>query len=433
MSWATRTSVQTTFAALLLCCVALPGAAAEQAVSNKDVAKYLTEAKDLVAGKRWDAAWAALEKAERVPEISPYAKDKILEFKAYVLTQQHKHAEAGAVFEQLAKSESASAEQRNDQLKKASQLYMRAKQYQKSASAAEAALARQPNDPALLQLAGQARYLAGDFRGAVARTAQLVAATERRGGRPEEASLQILLDSYYKLDDRKQLAQTWELLLQHHPKPEYWRNVLEIKSAQPHSERVDYYYLALKFDVGMLDKPVDYETLALGAIDLGLPEEAVRVVEAGLRNGVLAGKDEPRFRRMLTLAQAQTARSSNAVKELAQQAQRASSGQLDADLGRIYLSQRMYDQAIAALRKGIQKGGLAHSDQARIDLGVAYLKSGEAQRARDAFGAVQADSEWRSLAELWALRLRLPSTTCTMGTSGTCGAAPGDGNHHRHR
>ena len=108
MSGATRASVQSTIAAFILCCAALPTTAAEQAVSNKDVAKYLTEAKDLVGGKRWDAAWAALEKAERVPDLSPYARAKIDEFKAYVLTQQHKYAEAGALFEQLAKSESAS-------------------------------------------------------------------------------------------------------------------------------------------------------------------------------------------------------------------------------------------------------------------------------------------------------------------------------------
>ena len=57
-------------------------------------------------------------------------------------------------------------------------------------------------------------------------------------------------------------------LLRHYPKPEYWWNVLELKSAQPHSERVDFHYLALKFDVGMLDDPADYEALALGAIDL---------------------------------------------------------------------------------------------------------------------------------------------------------------------
>jgi tetratricopeptide (TPR) repeat protein len=404
MTAATRTSVPTTIAAFILCCAALPSTAAEQAVSNKDVAKYLTEAKDLAGGKRWDAAWAALEKAERVPDLSPYTKDKIDEYKGYVLTQQHKDAEAGALFERLAKSESASADERNDRLKKASQLYLRAKQYEKAARAAETALEKQPNDPALLELAGQSKYLAGDFRGAAARIAQLVAATERKGAQPQEASLQILLNSYYRLNDRQQIAQTWEMLLRHYPKPEYWRNVLQLKSAQRHSKRVDFYYLALKFDVGMLDDPMDYETLALGAIDLGLPDDAVRVLETGLRKGVLAGEREPSFRRMLAHAQAQTAKSSDGVKDLAQQAQRASSGQPDAALGRIYLSQRMYNQAIAALRKGIQKGALEHSDQARIDLGVAYLKSGETQQARATFAAVKVDSEWRGLADLWSLR-----------------------------
>ena len=379
MTGAARTSVPTTIAALILCCAGMPSTAAEQAVSNKDVAKYLTEAKDLASSKRWDAAWAALEKAERVPDPSPYARDKIDEFKSYVLTQQHKYAEAGALFEQRAKSESASADERNDRLKKAAQLYMRAKQYEKSARAAETALEKQPNDPVLLELAGQSKYLAGDFRGAAARIAQLVAATQRKGGQPQEASLQILLNSHYQLNDRQQIAQTWEMLLRHYPKPEYWRNVLELRSAQSHSKRVDFYYLALKFDVGMLDDPADYETLALGAIDLGLPEDAVRVLETGLRKGVLAGKHEPRFRKMLAHAQAETARSSDGVKDLAQQAQRASSGQPDAAIGRIYLSQRMYNQAIAALRRSIQKGKLEYSDQAHIDLGVAYLKSGETQ------------------------------------------------------
>ena len=404
MTGSARTSVQTTIAAVILCCAALPSPAAEQAVTNKDIAKYLTEAKDLAAGKRWDAAWAALEKAERVPDASPYAKYKIDEYQGYVLTQQHKDAEAGTLYEQLAKSESASPDERLDHLKRAAQLYMRAKQYEKSARAADAVLEKQPNDPSLLELAGQAKYFAGDYRGAAARIAQLVAAAERKGAHPQEASLQLLLNSYYQLKDRQQIAQTWETLLRHYPKPEYWRNVLNLKTAQRHSKQVDYYYLALKFDVGMLDKPADYETLALGAIDLGMPEDGVRVLETGLSKGVLAGEHESRFRRMLAHAQAETAKSSDGVKELTQQAQRASSGQPDVDIGRIYLSQRMYDRAIAALRKGIQKGDLENSDQTRIDLGVAYLKSGETKQARETFAAVKADSEWRALAELWSVR-----------------------------
>ena len=404
MTVAIRTSVQTTIAALILCCAAMPSTAAEQAVNNKDIAKYFTEAKDLAGSKRWDAALAALEKAARVPDASPYSKYKIDEYKGYVLTQQHKDAEAAALFEQLAKSESASADERIGHLRKAAQFYLRAKQYDKSARMAEAALEKQANDPVLLELAGQSKYLAGDFRGAAARISQLVAATERKGAHPQEESLRILLDSYYQLNDRQQMTQAWETLLRHYPKPEYWQKVLQLKTAQRHSKQVDYYYLALKFDVGMLNQPADYETLALGAIDLGMPQDGVRVLETGLSKGVLTGKDEPRFRRMLAHAQAETAKSAGDVKDLTQQAQRASSGQLDVDLGRIYLSQRMYDRAIVALRKGIEKGALANSDQTRIDLGVAYLKSGEAKQARETFGAVKAGSEWRGLAELWSLR-----------------------------
>jgi Tfp pilus assembly protein PilF len=51
--------------------------------------------------------------------------------------------------------------------------------------------------------------------------------------------------------------------------------------------------------------------------------------------------------------------------------------------------------------------GLAREfDQTRIDLGVAYLKSGETKQARETFAAVKADSEWRGLAELWSVRAK---------------------------
>ena len=399
-----RASVQLAIAAFMICSPIVASTAAEDAVTNKDVAKYLTEAKKLAGGKRWDAAWAALEKAERVPDASPYAEYKIDEFKGYVLTQQHKYAEAGAIFEQLAKSASAATDERTNHLKTASQLYMKAKLYDKSAHAAEAALEQRRNDPELLQLAGQAKYLAGDFTGAAADIRQLVAVAEHKGDKPQEEWLQILLNSYYRLNDREQVAQTRAMLLRNYSKPQYWKNVLALKDAESHSDPVEFYYLALTFDVGALDDPADYEALALGAIDLGLPEEAVRVLQAGLEKGVLTGADEPRFRRMLTHAQAETRNSAAATKDLAEQARHATTGQPDAEVGRAYLSQQKYDQAIAALRRAIEKGELRHADQARIDLGIAYLRRGEAQQASESFNAVKADSEWRDLAELWSVR-----------------------------
>ena len=379
-------------------------AAAEQAVTNKEVAKHLTQARKLAGNKQWQAALAELARAERVEEGSPYARYKIGEFKAYVLTQQRNYGAAAGVFEQLGGSDQASASDRAKHLKTAARLYMEAKQYDDSARLAERALELDRGDTSLLKLAGQARYLAGDYQGAARTMGRLVAAVEKQGGKPEEESLQILLNSHYKLNDREQIARSWEMLLRHHPKPKYWQNVLELKAAQPHPERIELYYRALMFDLGLLEDAEDYEALALGALDLGLPSTAERVLQAGLDNGVLARANEARFRRMLEYAQREVAKNAGGLKALADQARQASTGQPDANLGRAYLSEEKYKEAIAALLRGFEKGQLQHPDQARIDLGVAYLKNNDPRQAREVFSAIKSSSEWRDLADLWSLR-----------------------------
>lgn len=245
--------------------------AAEQAVTNKEVAKHLTQARKAAGSKQWNAALEELAKAEKVPEGSAYARYKIDEFKAYVLTQQRKYGNAADVFEQLGSSDQASAGDRLKHLKTAARLHMEAKQYDKAARLAERALEIDRADVSLLELAGQAKYLAADYEGAAQTMNRLVSAVEKQGGKPEEESLQILLNSYYKLNDRDRITRSWEMLLRHYPKPKYWENVLELKTAESHPERVEFYYRALMFDLGMLRDPDDYEALALGALDLGLP------------------------------------------------------------------------------------------------------------------------------------------------------------------
>jgi tetratricopeptide (TPR) repeat protein len=378
--------------------------AAERAVTNKEVAKHLTQARKLAGSKQWKAALDELTKAQQVREGSPYARYKIDEFRAYVLTQQRNYGEAADVFEQLGRSDQASADDRLKHLKTAAHLYMEAKQYEQAARLAERAQELSRRDISLLELAGQAKYLAADYQGAAQSMDRLVAAVEKKSGKPAEASLQILLNSYYKLNDREQIARSWEMLLRHYPKPKYWQNVLQLKAAESHVERIELYYRALMFDLGILDDPEDYEALALGALDRGLPSTSARVLQAGIQNGILVRADEARFRRMLAYAQREVAKSEGGLKDLTDQARRASTGQPDIVLGRAYLSQEKYKEATAALLRGFDKGQLQYPDQARIDLGVAYLKSNDLKQAREVFSAVKTDSEWRDLAELWSLR-----------------------------
>jgi tetratricopeptide (TPR) repeat protein len=381
-----------------------PSSAAEQAITNREVAKHLTQARKLTRNKQWNAALDELGKAKQIREGSSYARYKIDEFKAYIFTQQRKYGEAADVLEQLGRSDQASTGDRLKHWKTAARLYMEAKEYEKSARLAEHALEGDRGDAALLELAGQAQYLAGDYKRAASTMRRLVADIEKTGGKPEEASLQILLSSYHKLNDREQITRSWETLLRHYPNPKYWQNVLELKTAESHPEDIELYYRLLMFDLGVLEDPEDYEALALGALDLGLPSISSRVVQAGLQNGILVRADEARFRRMLEYARREVIKSAGGMKDLTDQARRASTGQPDVALGRAYLSQEQYKEALAALLRGFEKGQLQHPDQARIDLGVAYLKNNDPKQAREVLAAVSTGSQWRDLAELWSLR-----------------------------
>jgi tetratricopeptide (TPR) repeat protein len=82
----------------------------------------------------------------------------------------------------------------------------------------------------------------------------------------------------------------------------------------------------------------------------------------------------------------------------------ARKGKDDVLLGQMYLSYGQYDQAIDALTRGINKGGLEDGDEAQVSLGIAYLNQGRKQPAEQAFQAVGKGSKWAGLAELWMLR-----------------------------
>jgi Tfp pilus assembly protein PilF len=378
-------------------------AADKPAVENRQVADALTEAKTLADKKQWEAALAAVKRAQQVPDKSPYAEYKIDEFMGYILTQQHKYGDAAAVFARLADSSQASREDVDRHLSTAAQLYLQAKQYPKAAKLATRALETNRGDARLLELSGESRYLAGDYEGAARTMQQLVKATERSGGTPREKWLKIILDSYYKLDDRDQAAAAWDALLRHYPKQEYWEAVLDQKLAQVDSDTLEFGYRRLMFELGLMSDDGDYEELAMRAIDVGLPGEAVRVLNAGLDNGALSSSDRPHFHRILKYAEDQFAKERATVAALAERAQTADSGTPSVALGRFYLGDARYDEAISALRRGIEKGNLDRPDQARIDLGIAYLGNDQAEQATKTFAQVDVNSEWRDLAELWSL------------------------------
>jgi tetratricopeptide (TPR) repeat protein len=391
-----------------LCGVLLPGiathAAEKAAIENAQVAKLYGEAKKLAERKQLGEAVTTIKKAQAVPEQSAYSEFKLNEYLAYLLTQQKKYAEAAAVFEQLVSSKQATPASRSEHLRTAAQLYYQAQVYPRAAATARQALTQRVGDAALLEILGQAEFLAGDYKNATATLRKLVATAEKERKQPKESWLQTLLSIYDKQQDAANTSTVLTQLLRYYPKPDYWRSVLSTRFGGKYPPAVELGYRRLMLDLGMLKRPSDFEDLALGAIDAGAPGEAVRLLQTGLEQKILAGRDEARFQRMLTFAKEETTKRRAQLGEMARNAQSASTGELSMALGRAYFGEGRYTEAAEAFSQGLKKGGISNLEQGQIDLGIALLRNRQTEPARKAFMAVAEKSRWRDLAELWSLR-----------------------------
>lgn len=381
-----------------------PAQAAEQKITTREVAKPLQAAMDAINKKQWDTAVTSLKQAQAVEKKTPFEAFKIDEMLSFVLLQQKKLPEAAPVFERLVASGMLPPDQQDARIKALAQIYFQLQQYNKAVDYAKRWLKDHPGDQEMSVLVAQGYYLLSDYQNAITAMNQVISASEKAGQAPKENWLNIVLSSYHKQNNADGVAQTLQRIVRHYPSQENWEKLLSAvrQKEQPDRAKLNLYRLML--DVGALKEGRHYVDAAEISLDLGLPGEALRFLEAGFANKALDNGDKARNERLLANAKKQVATDKAALAQLAKEAQKGPNGQAFVALGQAYLSYAQYDEAIGALQSGIKKGSLTDADEAQVALGIAYLKKGQAAEAREAFKAVKSDSKWAEIASLWALR-----------------------------
>lgn len=413
------TRVRSIAVALTLACGVIPAAAvltpatalaAEESknkITTKAVAEPLKKAQAAMQAKQWDSALAEIRKAQAVEKKTPFEAYQIDEFLGYVFIQQKKFGEAAPVFERMLNSGFLPAEQVDDRTKTVAQLYFQQKDYRKAAEWAKKWLAKYPNQEDMSVLLGQSQYLLEDWKGAAGTMMGVAKNAERNGQAPKENWLQIVLSSYFKLDDKAGIAEALKKMVRYYPKDEYWENLLDIYRRKDSSDKLTLGYYRLMNDVGVLKDKGDYVEMAQLAMDAGVPGEAQDVVQKGVQNGKLKSEDKTeqgRYDRLLASATKLSTADKAQLAQLAKDAEKAPQGQADVALGQAYLSYGQYDEAIQAFQRGIKKGGVTDLDEANISLGIALMKKGQKDQARQVFQTVKDDSKWNDLADLWVIR-----------------------------
>jgi tetratricopeptide (TPR) repeat protein len=138
------------------------------------------------------------------------------------------------------------------------------------------------------------------------------------------------------------------------------------------------------------------------AVRQGLPGEAQQVLKRGFASGTLNASNKERTQDVAEKANQQAAQDKKTLAQQEKAAQASKDGQIEVGLGEAYLSYDQNADAVAALQRGIQKGGVKDVDAAYLSLGRAYMALNNPAEAGKAFDQVKG-KQLAQIAELWSI------------------------------
>ena len=365
-----------------------------------EVGKPLQQAADLLKANRARDALAKVREADAVPNKTPAEQLTIERMRGAAAARAGDTQTAIRSFETVFASGKLSQAEQAQTAAQLAFLYSQAKDWNKTREWAQKAKQLGGSANELDKLLAYVNVQTGDFA-AIARDAQSsIEAAEKAGRRPEEADLLALADAQKRTGNSAGQMATLEKLVGYYPKPEYWSAVLSrIQAKSGFSGRLALDVNRLKRATKTLDKPEEYVEMAQLALQDSQAAEGKAVLDEGYARGVLGKGDEAeRQKRLLALA---TQRAADAPKALAEAESEAKDGDALLRIGMAYSGLGQHQKGIALIQSGIAKGNLRRPEDAKLHLGIAYLRAGNKAKAAEAFRSVKGTDGTADLARLW--------------------------------
>jgi len=393
-------------AALLVCATAQAQAQAQdKEVLRPEVAKPLQAAQDAIkAGKSADAL-ARIKDAEAVAGRSPYEVFITDRMKGSAALLAGDNALALQAFEAAVTSGRLSGPDLQAALKTLSSLAVRGGQPQAAVTWARRYFAEGGTESSVRVALVQALYASNDLAATAREVLPLISADEAAGRTPSEEQLKLLAFSLMKTGDEAGYTQALKRLVTHHPRTEYWADLVSRVSRRPgFADRLQVDALRLARRVGALEDASEYLDLAQLALQAGVPGEAQAVVDEGYAKGVLGkGAQADRHQRLKAGADKAVADDKAALAASEESARKARDGGPLVSMGQALLSYGQSDKGLALMAEGLAKGLQKHPDDARLRYGVALLVAGQRPAAEAQFKAITATDGAADLARLWLL------------------------------
>lgn len=386
--------------------VALAADAAPKQQISKAAQKPLKAAQDAAQANKFDESIAKAQEALALPNKTAFDTYIAYKFLAFAYARKGNNAEAAKAMEAELETGLTTPAEGNVITKALASVAYGQGNYTKAADYGNRLIKAGGADAETYTLVAQSYYLQQKYRDATKFLNEYISDLERKGQSPKEQTIQLLANSYEKLNDTAGATSALERLVIYYPKPSYWNNLLySVMRTEGITDRQTLNVYRLMQDTKTLAQPSDYTEMAQLAIEAGTPGEAQKVLDQGFAANIFTDpRVKERNQRLMDAAKKAAAADLASLPKIEAEAKAAKTGDLDVALGSGYLSHGMNDKALEALTRGIGKGGLKNPAEAGILLGIAQLRTGNKGDAQKTFkGVKSADATWARIAKLWAL------------------------------
>jgi tetratricopeptide (TPR) repeat protein len=381
--------------------------AAEEKVSRA-MEKPLKEANDAMQAKKYEEAIAKAKAAQAVEGRTAYDNYVINEILGASYVRANKFAESYQALSANANSQFMDAKAKGQRYLALTQLAYTLKNYPETVEWANKAIESGQDTTEIRVLVAQTNYLQGKYKEAAAAMQEVVSRTEK-GGRPTEASLQLLFQCYVKLNDQQNQGRIVEKLVTYYPKPDYWLNAMITLIQSAHNdERLLLQVYRLQTDVGTMKRSDQFGEMAQLSVEQGYPGEAVATLDQAMAKNVFTdAREKAKYERLLEAAKKALAQEKEGVAKSEQEAVRTGSGDLMVAVGASYLFNiGDANKAVTLIQQGITKGVTKIPlYDAYVTLGLAQAKAKNGAEADKSFGKVDKNDNYERLAKLWSLRV----------------------------
>ena len=213
----------------------------------------------------------------------------------------------------------------------------------------------------------------------------------------------LLSYGYFRLEEYDKVRGVQKILLQNWPRKRYWSTLAGANSELGNEAEFYSAYSAAHTD-GLLDSEAEFVTMAQLYLQNEVPWKAAVLLENEIERGRVEGSE--RNYRLLSQAWTLAQEDQRAIPALTRAANLSDDGEVDVQLGNTWLNLGRYQECVAAVRNGIDKGDLRNPAHAYIALGMCHYNLQNYARARAAFNDARREGGDRSMIDQWLKVIR---------------------------